>query len=154
MQWCTIIGHEHGMMADWQNMRLFSNAKSKQFIKLFLHGRAHETFKEQIAVGKDGRPDFAARKACNYMETAIQVNPTLRVSSSIMADGCSLSISRYELWKSFRCYLLISENLFRLVGTRWKENASPTTRWIYFSEIFASFKNATTFSIVLTLFSR
>jgi len=34
--------------------------------------KAHETFKEQIAVGKDGRPDFAARKACNYMETAIQ----------------------------------------------------------------------------------
>ena len=50
-----------------------------------MHGRAHDTFKEQIAIGKDGRPDFAARKACNYMETAIQVYPILRVSLSIMA---------------------------------------------------------------------
>ena len=64
------------MMADWQNMTMFSNAKSKQFITLILDGRAHETFKEQIAVGKDGRPDFAARKACNYMEIAIQVFPS------------------------------------------------------------------------------
>ena len=103
-------------MADWKNMRMFSNAKSTQFITLFLRGRAHETFKEQIAVGKDGRPDFAARKACNYMETAIQVYPTFRISSSIMADGCSLSISRYELWKIFRCSLLISEKSFQTCG--------------------------------------
>merc|ERR1712037_353820 len=34
--------------------------------------KAHETFKEQIGTGGDGRPDFAARKACNYMESAIQ----------------------------------------------------------------------------------
>lgn len=35
--------------------------------------KAHETFKEQISLGSDGRPDFAARKSCNYMESAIQV---------------------------------------------------------------------------------
>ena len=104
------------MMADWQNMRMFSNTKSTQFITLFSHGRAHETFKEQIAIGKDGRPDFAARKACNYMETAIQVFPTLRASSSIMADDCSLSTSCCELWKSFRCPLLISEKSFQTCG--------------------------------------
>ena len=119
------------MMADWHNMKMFSNAKSKQFITLFLHGRAHETFKEQIAVGKDGRPDFAARKACNYMETAIQVYPTLRVSSSIMADGCSLSNSRNELWIFLDCLCLSVKNIFRHVGTRWKENALPTMRLIY-----------------------
>jgi len=34
--------------------------------------KAHETFKEQISLGSDGRPDFAARKSCNYMESAIQ----------------------------------------------------------------------------------
>merc|ERR1712037_462303 len=34
--------------------------------------KAHETFKEQIGLGGDGRPDFAARKACNYLESAIQ----------------------------------------------------------------------------------
>ena len=84
------------MMADWHNMRMFSNAKSKQFITLILHGRAHETFKEQIAIGKDGRPDFAARKACNYMETAIQVYPILRVSLSNMRRS-SVGKSRIEV---------------------------------------------------------
>ena len=35
--------------------------------------RAHEIFKEEMEIGEDGRPDFAARKSCNYMESAIQV---------------------------------------------------------------------------------
>ena len=26
-----------------------------------------------MEIGEDGRPDFAARKSCNYMESAIQV---------------------------------------------------------------------------------
>ena len=128
------------MMADWQNMRMFSNAKSKQFITLFLHGRAHETFKEQIAVGKDGRPDFAARKACNYMETAIQVYPTLRLSSSIMAYGCSLSTSRCDLWKSCRCSLFIIKSLFLdLWGFVGRRMLHPQ-RGGSICEIFASFK--------------
>ena len=116
-------------MADWKNMRMFSNAKSTQFITLFLRGRAHETFKEQIAIGKDGRPDFAARKACNYMETAIQVYPTLRLSSSLMAV-LYLTLDM-NCGKFLNVLCLSAKNLFRHVGIRWKENVLPTMRWIY-----------------------
>ena len=41
---------------------------------------------------------------------------TLHLSLSIMADGCSLSTSWCELWKSFRCSLLISEKSFQTCG--------------------------------------
>ena len=99
-----------------RNMKNYSIHNQCNFEALTLHDRAHDTFKEQIAIGKDGRPDFAARKACNYMETAIQVYLTLRASLSITTDGCSLSDSRYELWKIFRCSLLISEKSFQTCG--------------------------------------
>ena len=39
---------------------------------------------------------------------------------------------------------LSAKNLFRLVGTRWKENASPTMRWIYLWNICV-IRYATTF---------
>ena len=35
--------------------------------------RAHETYLEEMKKKEDGRPDFAARKACNYLEDAIEV---------------------------------------------------------------------------------
>ena len=35
--------------------------------------RAHETYAEEMKKKDDGRPDFAARKACNYLEDAIEV---------------------------------------------------------------------------------
>ena len=35
--------------------------------------RAHETYLEEMKKKEDGRPDFAARKACNYLEEAIEV---------------------------------------------------------------------------------
>ena len=34
--------------------------------------RAHGTYAEAMKK-EDGRPDFAARKACNYLEDAIEV---------------------------------------------------------------------------------
>ena len=36
--------------------------------------RAHGSYAEAMKKGDDGRPDFAARKACNYLEDAIEVN--------------------------------------------------------------------------------
>ena len=38
--------------------------------------RAHGSYAEAMKKGGDGRPDFAARKACNYLEDAIEVNVT------------------------------------------------------------------------------
>ena len=38
--------------------------------------RAHGRYAEAMKKGDDGRPDFAARKACNYLEDAIEVNLT------------------------------------------------------------------------------
>ena len=38
--------------------------------------RAHGSYAEAMKKGDDGRPDFAARKACNYLEDAIEVNLT------------------------------------------------------------------------------
>ena len=35
--------------------------------------RAHMTYVAAVNKGGDGRPDFHARKACNYAEDAIQV---------------------------------------------------------------------------------
>ena len=36
--------------------------------------RAHGSYAEAMKKGDDGRPDFEARKACNYLEDAIEVN--------------------------------------------------------------------------------
>ena len=35
--------------------------------------RAHETYKAAVVKGDDGRPDFMARKSCNYLDDAIEV---------------------------------------------------------------------------------
>ena len=35
--------------------------------------RAHAKYAEAMEKGEDGRPDFRARKACNYLEDAIEV---------------------------------------------------------------------------------
>ena len=35
--------------------------------------RAHETYKAAVVKGDDGRPDFMARKSCNYLDEAIEV---------------------------------------------------------------------------------
>ena len=35
--------------------------------------RAHETYKAAVEKGDDGRPDFMARKSCNYLDDAIEV---------------------------------------------------------------------------------
>ena len=45
--------------------------------------RAHGTYAEAMKK-EDGRADFAARKACNYLEDAIEVNVT-----SLTMDGDS-----------------------------------------------------------------
>jgi len=34
--------------------------------------KAHETYKTASEAGSDGRPDFAARKACNYLTDAVE----------------------------------------------------------------------------------
>ena len=35
--------------------------------------RSHETYAEAMKKKEDGRPNFAARKACNYLEDALEV---------------------------------------------------------------------------------
>ena len=35
--------------------------------------RAHETYNAAVEKGDDGRPDFMARKSCNYLDEAIEV---------------------------------------------------------------------------------
>jgi len=34
--------------------------------------RAHRKYKESMRAGQDGRDDFAARKACNYLEEGVE----------------------------------------------------------------------------------
>merc|ERR550517_1371164 len=77
--------------------------------------KAHETFKEQIGTGGDGRPDFAARKACNYMESAIQTCGSSLEGECFthaeimnMKDGTTSSIlkqlkSSLQEWDSNKC---------------------------------------------------
>jgi len=77
--------------------------------------KAHETFKEQISIGSDGRPDFAARKACNYMESAIQTcggslegECFTHAEIMKMKDGTTESIlkqlkSSLQEWDSNKC---------------------------------------------------
>jgi len=77
--------------------------------------KAHETFKEQIGIGEDGRPDFAARKACNYMESAIQTCGSSLEGKCFthaeimkMKDGTTSSIlkqlkSSLQEWDSNKC---------------------------------------------------
>ena len=35
--------------------------------------RAYQVYKTAMAQGEDGRPDFAARKACNYLQDSVEV---------------------------------------------------------------------------------
>ena len=42
--------------------------------------RAHMNYVAAVNKGGDGRPDFHARKACNYAEEAIQVFPPTHLS--------------------------------------------------------------------------
>ena len=68
--------------------------------------RAHETFKEQISIGSDGRPDFAARKACNYMESAIQV---LSSSTSQLKHSIQFYIGIND---TYTCPHMIMRNIY------------------------------------------
>ena len=36
--------------------------------------RAHEQFINAVQAGDDGRPDWIARKSCNYMTSAVEVS--------------------------------------------------------------------------------
>ena len=38
-----------------------------------LTSRAYEYYKNALKAGEDGRPDFKARKSCNYMTEAVEV---------------------------------------------------------------------------------
>ena len=40
---------------------------------LFIY-RAYEDYKKAFQAGDDGRPDWMARKSCNYMTAAVEVN--------------------------------------------------------------------------------
>jgi len=46
--------------------------------------KAHETYLEEMKKKEDGRPDFAARKACNYLEEAIE-----NCSNHLMDHQCN-----------------------------------------------------------------
>ena len=36
--------------------------------------RAYDVYKTAFEAGDDGKPDWMARKACNYMTAAVEVN--------------------------------------------------------------------------------
>ena len=46
--------------------------------------RAHRTYTLAIKKGEDGKPDFAARKSCNYLEDAVEVKYKEEGSSTNM----------------------------------------------------------------------
>ena len=51
--------------------------------------------------GDDGRPDFAARKACNYLQASVQVNidadivDTEGILNKVLYGLCSFDISNF-----------------------------------------------------------
>ena len=60
----------------------FTNSLDKLHIKLSLLNnpnfdhklqRAYDYYKNALKSGEDGRPDFKARKSCNYMTEAVEV---------------------------------------------------------------------------------
>ena len=95
--------------------------------------RAHMNYVAAVNKGGDGRPDFHARKACNYAEEAIQVfSPTL-LSFSIITFaqsffGCNVLGVPIPicLWSYLQ---------FRDAGTSCLENVSPRNRWHYVDRI-------------------
>ena len=50
--------------------------------------------------GGDGRPDFHARKACNYAEEAIQVFPRTHLSLLVITFFAFGHISNSGMWGS------------------------------------------------------
>ena len=54
--------------------RIKKNTRAYQVYKLVLPNiRAYQVYKTAMAQGEDGRPDFAARKACNYLQDSVEV---------------------------------------------------------------------------------
>ena len=39
-----------------------------------IYKRAYDYYKNALKAGEDGRPDFKARKSCNYMTEAVEVS--------------------------------------------------------------------------------
>ena len=67
---------------------------------MFFLCRAHETYKAAVVKGDDGRPDFMARKSCNYLDDAIEVkhydddvddddDDIMMLMMSVILGGCN-----------------------------------------------------------------
>ena len=61
--------HQH-----WMITKNKENIRAYWVYKLLLPNiRAYQVYKTAMAQGEDGRPDFAARKACNYLQDSVEV---------------------------------------------------------------------------------
>ena len=55
----------------------------------FLICRAYNVYKKAFDAGDDGRPDWMARKSCNYMTAAVEVSQyEVYVSTNFLYDIC------------------------------------------------------------------
>lgn len=63
--------------------------------------RAYKEYSAAMNKGDDGRPDFAARKACNYLQASVQVNidadivDTEGILNKVLYGLCSFDISNF-----------------------------------------------------------
>ena len=87
--------------------------------------RAHMNYVAAVNKGGDGRPDFHARKACNYAEEAIQVfPPTLFGHNFCFAQRFLQCFGRAHTHLCLWSYLQLRD-----VGISCPENVSPRNRW-------------------------
>ena len=82
---------------------------------------AHMNYVAAVNQGDDGRPDFHARKACNYAEQAIQVVSEFHACCSLLY--CFFATHSIDLKHTFWPYPAL-----RVVGICCQELASPKNR--------------------------
>ena len=90
--------------------------------------RAHATYAEAMLKGDDGRPDFEARKACNYLEDAIEVYIHLDMYVTSLMDNDSRWIGVKD---GFLLKHIINVNVSsRTAPATWQTMiAIPKRRW-------------------------
>merc|ERR1711915_345839 len=66
--------------------------------------KAYQEFMNAVRAGDDGRPDWFARKSCNYMAAAIEILG-LSTSGSITPSRISKSRRQRVDWERLSCFL-------------------------------------------------
>jgi len=73
-----------GMTVTWNGRQVDWNACSQVLTQhAACTDRSYQEYRAAVAKGDDGRPDWAARKTCNYLDSAIDI-----CGDGLLAHGC------------------------------------------------------------------